>query len=56
MKQPSVTPITIGGPSSADRVIKQSDTLSWIGPKDIGAKAKVKTAYRLATVTVKADS
>jgi len=56
MKQPTVTPIMTGGPKRADSVIKQSDILSWIGPKDMGAKAKVKAAYKLATETVKADS
>ena len=56
MKQPTVTPIMTGGPKRADSVIKQSDILSWIGPKDTGAKAKVKAAYKLATETIKADS
>jgi len=52
-RQPSVAPQIKGHPNSAAKGNRQSATLSWMGPDDIGARKIKSTAYRLAKTAVR---
>jgi hypothetical protein len=52
-KHPAVTPTIAGQPNKAASGIRQSATRSCTGPKDIGAKRMIKTAYKLVNTIVK---
>jgi hypothetical protein len=53
MKHPAVTPAITGQPNKAVKGIRQSATRNCIGPKDIGARTIIKTAYRLEKTIAK---